>query len=67
MYGTGVANAYVERPLVALNADGTPHALYLGMGRSSYHDSCNWPQLFCTAAVLEAGVQCGPTMTPKGH
>ena len=63
--GSTSANAYVERPLVTLDDDGTPLALYLGMGRSSYLDSCLWPQLFCTAAALKAGVKCGPTLTPK--
>ena len=62
--GTAMANAYAERPLVTMNADGSPHALYLGMGRSSYHDSCNWPQLFCTEEALAHGVKCGPTITP---
>jgi hypothetical protein len=62
--GTAMANAYAERPLVTMNADGSPHVLYLGMGRASYHDSCNWPQLFCTAKALARGVKCGPTKTP---
>jgi len=42
---------------VTTGADGTPLALYVGMGRSSYEDSCNWAQLFCTAGA----VGCGPT------
>ena len=61
--GTGVANAYVERPLINQHADGTPHTFYVGMGRSSYLDCCNWPQLFCTNDTLAAGL-CGPTITP---
>ena len=62
--GTTLFNAYVERPLVSLNPDGTPAALHLGMGRTSYEDCCNWPQLFCTGA---AGEVCGPTLTPPSH
>jgi hypothetical protein len=62
--GTTMANAYAERPLVTMNSDGSPHVLYLGMGRASYHDSCNWPQLFCTEEALTRGVKCGPTITP---
>ena len=59
--GSTWANAYVERPLVTLDTDGTPLAFYVGMGRKGYSDSCNWPQLFCTGAP---GEMCGPTVTP---
>lgn len=59
--GTVWKNAYVERPLVSLGVDGTPISLSLGMGRTGYADSCNWPQLFCTGAPGEV---CGPTLTP---
>lgn len=59
--GTAWPNAYVERPLVTQAADGTPLAFYVGMGRTRYEDSCNWPQLFCTGAPGEV---CGPTLTP---
>lgn len=38
-------NAYVERPQVLQAADGTPIAFYVGMGRSSYEDCCNWAQV----------------------
>lgn len=53
-------NAYVERPLVLSAPDGTPIAFYVGLGRSSYTDSCNWPQLFCTPGAQG----CGPTLPP---
>ena len=59
--GTQWSTSYVERPLVTLAADGTPATFFVGMGRSSYVDSCNWPQTFCTAEALAAGVACGPT------
>ena len=59
--GTLWRNAYVERPLVTQDASGAPLALYLGMGRRSYEDCCNWPQLFCTGAPGEI---CGPTIGP---
>jgi hypothetical protein len=58
--GTVWSNAYVERPLVTLAADGTPLAFYVGMGRTSYSDSCNWPQLFCQPGMTT----CGPTLPP---
>ena len=32
-------------PQVLQAADGTPLTLFLGMGRSSYDDSCNWAQV----------------------
>lgn len=41
--GTLWQNAYVERPLVTLAADGTPLSFHVGMGRSSYSDRCVWP------------------------
>ena len=57
--GTEWRNAYVERPLVTMAADGvTPLAFHVGMGRASYSDSCNWVQLFC---VDGADPTCGPT------
>ena len=59
--GTVWRNAYVERPLVSVGADGLPVALHLGLGRRGYEDCCNWPQLFCTGAPGEV---CGPTLTP---
>lgn len=52
--------AYVERPLVTLAADGTPLSFHVGMGRSSYEDSCNWAQLFC----VPGAEGCGPTIPP---
>lgn len=59
--GTGWPNAYVERPLVTQDSLGRPLAFHVGMGRSTYMDSCNWVQLFCTGA---AGEKCGPTIKP---
>lgn len=56
--GTVIQNAYSERPLVTQNPDGSPLALHLGMGRSSYEDSCNWVQLFCT----NTSKNCGPML-----
>jgi hypothetical protein len=57
--GSEWRNAYVERPLVTMAPDGvTPLAFHVGMGRSSYEDSCNWVQLFCTNA---SDPSCGPT------
>ena len=57
--GTEWRNAYVERPLVTMAADGvTPLAFHVGMGRASYSDSCNWVQLFCADG---ADATCGPT------
>ena len=57
--GTEWRNAYVERPLVTMAADGvTPLAFHVGMGRSTYSDSCNWVQLFCTNG---SDPTCGPT------
>ena len=58
--GTVITNAYTERPLVTLNPDGTPLALHVGMVRSTYLDSCNWVQLFCT----KTATKCGPMMPP---
>jgi hypothetical protein len=62
--GTGWANAYAERPLTVQNEDGSPLALYVGLGRTEYHDSCNWGMLFCTKELAEAG-QCGPSVRPN--
>lgn len=57
--GTQWKNAYVERPLVTMGADGvTPLSFHVGMGRSAYSDSCNWVQLFCTNG---SDPTCGPT------
>ena len=57
--GSQWKNAYVERPLVTMAADGiTPLAFHVGMGRSAYEDSCNWVQLFCTDGT---DLTCGPT------
>ena len=55
-------NAYAERPLVSQAEDGTPLAFYVGLGRSSYLDCCNWPMLFCTG---KPGEICGPTLQPN--
>ena len=60
--GTGWNNSYAERPLVLQNDDGSPHAFYVGLGRTTYTDSCNWPMLFCTGAP---GEKCGPTVRPR--
>ena len=60
--GTGWNNSYAERPLVLQNDDGSPHAFYVGLGRTTYMDCCNWPMLFCTGAP---GEQCGPTVRPR--
>ena len=57
--GTEWRNAYVERPLFTMGADRvTPLAFFVGLGRSSYTDSCNWPQLVCTDGT---DPMCGPT------
>jgi alpha-L-fucosidase len=56
--GTVWTNAYVERPLVTQAADGTPLSFHVGLGRSTYADSCNWAQLFCTPGAPG----CGPTI-----
>ena len=57
--GTEWKNAYAERPLITLASDGvTPLAFSIGLGRSSYSDSCNWVQLFCTDGT---DPNCGPT------
>ena len=53
-------NAYAERPQVTQAADGTPLALFLGLGRTSYYDSATWVQQFCVPG--QAG--CGPTLPP---
>jgi hypothetical protein len=58
--GTFWRMAYAERPQVLQGADGTPTALYLGVGRASYYDSATWAQLFCVRG--QAG--CGPTLAP---
>ena len=63
--GSGWANAYAERPLVTQNDDGSPLAFYVGLGRSAYHDSCNWGMLFCTKELAEAGGKCGPSLKPR--
>lgn len=62
--GSGWNNSYAERPLVTQNKDGSPLAFYVGLGRSTYLDCCNWPMLFCTGA---AGEKCGPTVRPRSH
>ena len=60
--GTLSENSYVERPLMSFGAEGGPPlALHVGMGRTSYHDSCNFVQLFCSDEAIENGVECGPT------
>jgi hypothetical protein len=67
--GSTWTNAYVERPLITFAPDGTtPLTFHVGMGRSSYFDSCNWVQRFCTPG----GTGCGPTWaeptpTASGH
>eukprot|EP00035_Acanthoeca_spectabilis_P039493 m.62749 g.62749 ORF g.62749 m.62749 type:complete len:467 (+) comp9626_c0_seq1:559-1959(+) len=63
--GTGWNNSYSERPLVTQNEDGSPLAFYVGLGRTSYMDCCNWAQLFCTRELAEAGGKCGPTLRPR--
>lgn len=63
--GTGWPNAYAERPLVTQNNDGSPLAFYVGLGRSEYHDCCNWGMLFCTKELAEAGGKCGPSVQPR--
>ena len=57
--GTEWVNAYVERPLVTLDENKIPLTFHVGMGRSSYSDSCNWVQRFCTPNNTTA---CGPTI-----
>jgi hypothetical protein len=59
--GTVVNNAYVERPFVSQDDSGVPVALFVGVGRSSYSDSCNFVQLLCTNASDPAQA-CGPTI-----
>eukprot|EP00038_Savillea_parva_P028253 m.64003 g.64003 ORF g.64003 m.64003 type:complete len:512 (-) comp8194_c0_seq1:645-2180(-) len=56
--GTVWQNAYIERPQVLQDADGTPIAFFTGMGRSSYLDSCSWVQRFCTT---KGDPTCQPT------
>lgn len=63
--GTGWPNAYAERPLVTQNDDGSPLAFFVGLGRSAYHDCCNWGMLFCTKELAEAGGKCGPSLKPR--
>lgn len=62
--GTGWNNSYSERPLVVQNDDGSPLAFYVGLGRSTYMDCCNWGMLFCTAELATSG-KCGPTIRPN--
>jgi hypothetical protein len=62
--GTGWNNSYAERPLVLQNDDSSPLAFYVGLGRKTYHDCCNWGMLFCTKELAEAG-QCGPSVKPR--
>ena len=61
--GTYFTGAYAERPQVLQAPDRTPIAFYMGFGRSSYMDSVNWAQLFCTSA-LDPSRDCGPQMPP---
>ena len=61
--GSAWANAYAERPLVTQDDNGVPLTFHVGLGRSTYTDSCNWVQLFCTG---KSGEKCGPTLTPAG-
>jgi hypothetical protein len=61
--GTYFTGAYAERPQVFQAKDGTPIAFYMGFGRSSYMDSANFAQLFCTAA-LDPSRDCGPQQPP---
>eukprot|EP00039_Didymoeca_costata_P028439 m.21068 g.21068 ORF g.21068 m.21068 type:complete len:467 (+) comp7023_c0_seq1:103-1503(+) len=63
--GTGWNNSYSERPLVTQNEDGSPLALYVGLGRTTYLDCCNWGWLFCTQELAEAGGKCGPSIRPE--
>jgi hypothetical protein len=58
--GTLMQNSYVERPLVQLDDDGvTPLTFHVGVGRTTYLDSCNWAWSFCTNA---SDPECGPTV-----
>jgi hypothetical protein len=58
--GTVMQNSYVERPLVHVADDGvTPLSFHVGVGRTSYLDSCNWVWEFCTDA---SDPDCGPTV-----
>ena len=61
--GTYYHGAYSERPQVLQAADGTPVAFYMGWGRSSYLDSVNWAQLFCSAG-MDPEADCGPQLPP---
>lgn len=53
--------AYVERPQVVQDDTGAPLAFFVGMGRSTYADSCGWAQRFCQPG--QTG--CGPTIPPS--
>ncbi len=55
-----IYNAYVERPQVVQAADGTPLALFLGIGRTSYFDSASWAQPFCQAGQANCGAMHPP-------
>ena len=61
--GSYFQGAYMERPQVLQNEDGTPLAFFTGFGMTSYMDSHNFAQLFCTAS--SAPGTCGPTQLPK--
>lgn len=54
--------SWVERPQVTQAKDGTPLAFFVGMGRTSYDDSCSWAQLFCKKG--QASSECGPMLPP---
>ena len=61
--GSYFQGAYMERPQVLQDEDGTPLAFFTGFGMSSYMDSHNFAQLFCTAR--SAPGTCGPTQLPR--
>jgi len=61
--GSYFHGAYAERPQIFQAPDRTPVAFYMGFGRSSYMDSVNWAQLFCTSD-LNATRDCGPQHAP---
>jgi hypothetical protein len=63
--GSYFVGAYAERPQVLQDTDGTPLVFFTGFGMSSYFDSHNFAQRFCTPGA-PAGT-CGPTQLPKNH
>jgi hypothetical protein len=63
--GTTYNAAYVERPQVTQDTDGTPLAFFVGTGIGSYSNSVSWAQKFCTKELLAGGL-CGPTAAAPG-